>query len=93
MLPFAADSKSAADVTRIVKASVGDIPIAVKLAPNVPNIGLIAQAVEAAGADAITAVNTMPGMVIDPDAARPVLHNRTGGISKADRTALCGRDS
>jgi len=80
-LPFAADSKSAAAVTRIVKASVGDIPIAVKLAPNVPNIGLIAQAVEAAGADAITAVNTMPGMVIDADAAHPVLYNKTGGIS------------
>ena len=80
-LPFAADAESAAAVTRTVKSKAGDIPVAVKLAPNVPNIGQIAQAVEEAGADAITAINTMPGMVIDPDAAQPVIHNRTGGIS------------
>ena len=46
-----------------------------------PDIGRIAQAVEAAGADVITAINTMPGMVIDSEAAQPVLSNRTGGIS------------
>lgn len=80
-LPFAADPKSAAAVTRAVKASAGGIPIAVKLAPNVPDIGRIAKAVVGAGADAITAINTIPGMVIDADAAQPVLHNRTGGIS------------
>ena len=80
-LPFAADAKSAGEVTRAVKTQAGEIPVAVKLAPNVPNIGRIALAVEEAGADAITAVNTMPGMVIDADAARPVLHNRMGGIS------------
>lgn len=80
-LPFAADAKDAAAITKTVKAEVGKVPIAVKLAPNVPNIGLIAQAVEEAGADAITAINTMPGMVIDADAAHPVLHNLTGGLS------------
>jgi dihydroorotate dehydrogenase (NAD+) catalytic subunit len=80
-LPFAADAKSAAGVTRAVKAAVPSIPIAVKLAPNVPDIGRIAQYVVEAGADMITAINTMPGMVIDVDAAQPVLHNRTGGIS------------
>jgi dihydroorotate dehydrogenase (NAD+) catalytic subunit len=80
-LPFAAEAKSAAAVTRAVKAEVGDIPIAVKLAPNVPSISRIALAVEDAGADAITAINTMPGMVIDADAAQPVLYNRSGGIS------------
>jgi dihydroorotate dehydrogenase (NAD+) catalytic subunit len=79
--PFAARPETAAAVTRSVRAAVGEIPIAVKLAPNVPDIGRIAQAVEAAGADAITAINTMPGMVIDPEAAQPVLSNRTGGIS------------
>ncbi len=79
--PFAARPETAAAVTRAVKEAVGEIPIAVKLAPNVPDIGRIAQAVEAAGADVITAVNTMPGMVIDPEAAQPVLSNRTGGIS------------
>ena len=78
--PFAGSVDSAAEVTAAVKGAV-DRPIAVKLAPNVPDIGRIAAAVVEAGADAITAVNTMPGMVIDAAAGRPVLHNRTGGIS------------
>jgi len=65
-LPFAADPRSAADVTQVVKASVGGIPIAVKLAPNVPDIGRIAKAVVDAGADAITAINTMPDLEIEP---------------------------
>jgi len=80
-LPFAADHRSAAGVTKSVKRAVSHIPITVKLAPNVPDIGRIAHAVVDAGADAITAINTMPGMVIDAESARPVLHNRTGGIS------------
>ena len=80
-LPFAANAKSAAGVTRAVKTAVPGIPIAVKLAPNVPDLGRIALAVVEEGADVITAINTMPGMVIDADAAQPVLHNRTGGIS------------
>jgi dihydroorotate dehydrogenase (NAD+) catalytic subunit len=80
-LPFAADKKSAAAVTRSVKNAVENIPISVKLAPNVPDIGRIAQSVVDAGADAITAINTMPGMVIDVTAGQPVLHNRTGGLS------------
>ena len=80
-LPFAADPKSAAAVTRAVKQKVVGIPIAVKLAPNVPDIGRIARSVVDAGADVITAINTMPGMVIDVDAALPVLHNRSGGLS------------
>ncbi|MEJ5308504.1 MAG: dihydroorotate dehydrogenase [Anaerolineae bacterium] len=79
--PFAASCESAAAVTEMVKRAVGDIPISVKLAPNVPNIGRIAAAAVEAGADAITAINTMPGMVIDAEAGRPVLSNRVGGIS------------
>lgn len=80
--PFAAVCESAAAVTESVRRAVGkDLPIAVKLAPNVYNIGRIAAAVVEAGADAITAINTMPGMVIDAHARRPVLHNRTGGLS------------
>jgi dihydroorotate dehydrogenase (NAD+) catalytic subunit len=80
-LPFAADPKSAAAVTQAVKKKIFDIPIAVKLAPNVPDIGRIARSVVDAGADVITAINTMPGMVIDVDAGLPVLHNRSGGLS------------
>jgi len=79
--PFAASCESAAAVTEAVKRNAGEIPIAVKLAPNVPDIGRIAAAVVEAGADAITAINTMPGMVINAEAGRPVLSNRIGGIS------------
>lgn len=81
--PFAADAKSAASVTKIVKSNT-KIPVFVKLSPNVPNMKEIAKAVEEAGADGITAVNTAgPGMVIDIKTARPVLHNKMGGISGA----------
>lgn len=78
--PFSGSCESAAEVTAAVKNAT-TIPISVKLAPNVPSIGRIAAAVVEAGADAITAINTMPGMVIDAEAARPVLANKTGGIS------------
>jgi dihydroorotate dehydrogenase (NAD+) catalytic subunit len=78
--PFAGTCQSAADVTAAVKSAVA-IPVAVKLAPNIPGIARIAAAVVEAGADAITAVNTMPGMIINAEAGRPVLSNRVGGIS------------
>ena len=78
--PFAGVAQSAAAVTDVVRRAV-DIPISVKLAPNVPNIARIAAAVVEAGADAITAINTMPGMVIDPVAGRPILSNQVGGLS------------
>ncbi len=78
--PFAASPEDAAAVTRTVKSST-DIPIIVKLSPNVTDITEIARAVEEAGADAIAAINTVAGMVIDIRAARPVLANREGGLS------------
>lgn len=78
--PFAGTCQSAAAVTEAVKQAV-TCPIAVKLAPNVPDIARIAAAVVEAGADAITAINTMPGMVIDAVSGRPILSNRVGGVS------------
>lgn len=78
--PFSATVESAAAVTRAVRLAVS-LPISIKLAPNVPNIGRIAKAAEEEGADAITAVNTMPAMLIDAHAGVPVLKNRTGGLS------------
>jgi len=81
-MPFSSSAKSAAAVTREVRRAV-DLPISIKLAPNVPDIGSIAHAVAEEGADAITAVNTMPAMLIDAYAAKPVLNNRTGGLSGA----------
>jgi dihydroorotate dehydrogenase (NAD+) catalytic subunit len=78
--PFAGSPESAAAVTDAVHRAVR-VPISVKLAPNVPDIARIARAVVEAGADAITAINTMPGMVIDTEAGQPVLSNRVGGVS------------
>ncbi len=80
--PFAADAASAAAVTRAVK-DAATCPVIVKLSPNVADIALIARAVEDAGADAICAINTISGMVIDIKSGKPMLANRTGGVSGA----------
>jgi dihydroorotate dehydrogenase (NAD+) catalytic subunit len=77
---FAASPAAAAQVTASVKA-VTSLPCLVKLSPNVHDIGEIARAAVDAGADAITAINTMPGMLIDAESGAPVLANETGGIS------------
>lgn len=77
---FAASPRATAEAVAAVKAAV-PCPVIAKLAPNVPDIARIARAAEEAGADAITAVNTMPGMVVDIEAGRPILTNREGGLS------------
>ncbi len=77
---FAASAEAAAEVIQKVKAVV-DLPCIVKLSPNVSDIAGIARAVVDAGADALTAINTMPGMIIDAESGRPVLANGSGGIS------------
>ncbi len=80
--PFACDANDASEATKIVKNAIGAIPLAVKLSPNVARISEIAKAVEAAGADAIVAINTVgPGMAIDIETAEPILANRVGGLS------------
>src|SRR5690606_23974352 len=56
-------------------------PLSVKLAPSVPNVVRIAEAVVGAGADRLTVSNTMPGMVIGVEARKPVLSKITGGLS------------
>ena len=79
--PFATDCPRAADLTKRLKA-ITDIPLVIKLSPNVENIQEIAEAVVTAGADGITAINTYgPGLVIDIDSAQPVLANKFGGVS------------
>ena len=70
----------AAAVTRTVKAAA-TVPVIVKLSPNVTDIVAIARAVEEAGADALSLINTLLGMRIDVQTRRPVLHNNTGGLS------------
>ncbi|MEZ4711057.1 MAG: dihydroorotate dehydrogenase [Caldilineaceae bacterium] len=81
--PFAGNPESAARVTQQVKQALrhSDIPVIIKLAPNVPSIARIARAVVKAGADALCVINTMPGMVIDLESGQPILANRSGGLS------------
>lgn len=78
--PFAYDVKLMEKITKIVKGNAS-VPFSMKLSPNAWNIGEIAQACEAAGADAVTAVNTAFGMRISVAARRPVLANNVGGLS------------
>lgn len=77
---FGTDCGMAAEVTRQVRAATTK-PLAVKLSPNVTSITDIARAVEAAGADAVSLINTLLGMRIDINTRRPVLHNNVGGLS------------
>jgi dihydroorotate dehydrogenase (NAD+) catalytic subunit len=77
---FGTDCASAAEVTRVVRA-VTRKPLIVKLSPNVTDIAEIARAVEAAGADAISLINTLLGMAIDARTRRPKLARVVGGLS------------
>jgi len=79
-LSFGSDPKAAAEVTRRVKAET-DLPVIVKLTPNVTDIAAVAQAVEEAGADAVSLINTLTGMSIDLKTRTPHLKNITGGLS------------
>jgi len=69
-----------AEVVRKVKASV-EKPVFVKLSPNVTDIAEIAEVAAKAGADALTATNTVKAMAIDPETAMPILSNKVGGLS------------
>lgn len=79
-LSFGSDPKIAARVTRVVKAETS-LPVIVKLTPNVTDITVIAEAVEKAGADAISLINTLTGMSVDLKTRKPHLKNITGGLS------------
>lgn len=79
-MAFGTDPSVAAAVTQAVKA-VSSVPIFVKLTPNVTDITTIAKAVEAAGADGISLINTFVGMRLDIQTGEPILTNVTGGVS------------
>jgi len=79
-LYFGNDPRAAAAVTEAVRKRTR-LPVWVKLTPMVSDIGVIARAVEAAGADALCAINTFVGMSIDLNAYKPRLSFRTGGLS------------
>jgi dihydroorotate dehydrogenase (NAD+) catalytic subunit len=79
---FAAEPDTAAQVAEAVRAATRyDIPVVAKLAPDVPDIVTVARACVAAGADALSMINTLPGMVIDTDTMRPALAGGVGGLS------------
>jgi dihydroorotate dehydrogenase (NAD+) catalytic subunit len=79
-IAFGTIPEIAADVTRKVK-EVSEVPVYVKLSPNVSNIVEMAKAVEGAGADGLTMINTLLGMRLDLKTGKPTLANRTGGLS------------
>ncbi|HET8521734.1 MAG TPA: dihydroorotate dehydrogenase [Thermomicrobiales bacterium] len=77
---FGWDPDMSAEVTRAVRAAT-TLPVIVKLSPGAIDIVSVAQAVEEAGADAVSLINTLVGMSIDVRARKPVLANITGGLS------------
>jgi dihydroorotate dehydrogenase (NAD+) catalytic subunit len=79
-MSFGTEPAAAAEITRAVKA-VCKKPVIIKLTPNVSDIAAIASACEQAGADGISLINTLVALRIDIKTRRPVLANRTGGLS------------
>ncbi|MCM3713133.1 dihydroorotate dehydrogenase [Halalkalibacter oceani] len=79
-IAFGTIPEVAAELTREVK-NVSAVPVYVKLSPNVADIVSIAKAVEAAGADGLSMINTLLGMRIDLKSRRPILANGYGGLS------------
>lgn len=77
---FASNPAASAAVIKGVRSATRR-PVIAKLSPNVTDIAEIARAVEAAGADAVSLINTLVGMAIDIDKRRPLLGNITGGLS------------
>lgn len=78
---FGQDPKMAASVVKAVKKKSRNTPVIVKLSPNVSDIASIAVAVENAGADMISCINTLTGMAVDIRTRKPILANVVGGLS------------
>jgi dihydroorotate dehydrogenase (NAD+) catalytic subunit len=77
---FGWDAGMSAEVTRAVRRAT-TLPVIVKLSPGATDVVAVAEAVEAAGADAISLINTLVGMSIDVKHRKPLLANQTGGLS------------
>lgn len=80
-ITFGTDPKQVEKITKAVKKASVDKPLIVKLTPTVTDISVTARAAVEAGADALSLVNTFTAMVIDIESQKPVLANRTGGLS------------
>jgi len=81
-IAFGTNPAVAAQLTEAVK-KVSAVPVYVKLSPNVTDITEIARAVESGGADGISMINTLLGMRLDLKTGRPIIANKTGGLSGA----------
>lgn len=79
-IAFGTQPEVAAELTARVKEA-SSVPVYVKLSPNVSDIGAMARAVESAGADGLTMINTLLGMRLDVKTGKPILANRSGGLS------------
>src|SRR5690625_1173226 len=79
-IQFGIDPSMAAAVTEQVK-NISNVPVYVKLSPNVTNIVAMAKAIEDAGADGLTMINTLTGMRLDLIKRSPLIANKTGGLS------------
>jgi dihydroorotate dehydrogenase (NAD+) catalytic subunit len=80
-ISFGTDPAQVREITQAVKAACGSKVLIVKLAPAVTDISVTARAAVEGGADALSLINTFTAMVIDIEKRRPVLANRTGGLS------------
>ena len=80
-ISFGTEPGQAAEITSAVKKAAGEKVLMVKLSPCVTDISVIARAAVDGGADALSLINTFTAMVIDIESHRPVLTNRTGGLS------------
>ncbi len=79
-IAFGTVAETAKELTKKVK-EVSEVPVYVKLSPNVTNIVEMARAVADGGADGLTMINTLVGMRLDLKTGKPILANRTGGLS------------
>ena len=79
-MAWGTDAKATYKVVSSIRKTI-TLPLIVKLTPNVTDIKIIAQAAEEAGADALSLINTLVGMVVDIDSRRPKLANVSGGLS------------
>lgn len=82
-MAFGIKPESIKEVTKTAKASLSKTPLIVKLSPNVESIAVNAQAAQSGGADCISLINTLTGMVIDVERRKPLIANNTGGVSGA----------
>ena len=80
-ITFGTDPKEAYKVVYAVKNAAKKLTVITKLSPNVTDIKVMVKAVEDAGTDAVSLINTIPGMAVDVEKRRPVLSTVTGGLS------------